>query len=128
MGTAAVTVSATVKTPTASRTPPSSSSHTGRPPPLTQVERDWLAANDGCFKCRLPNVGHRSRDCDTFAPIGRVVPVPPGWKRHNTASNSTTATQGTGKVGIRALAIADDDFEDIKILESLAAESDADSD
>ena len=30
---------------------------------ITQPERDYLSAHDGCFFCRKPNVGHTSNNC-----------------------------------------------------------------
>lgn len=44
-----------------------------RPAKITQAERDLLAANDGCFKCRKPFVMHRSNDCTNGYPERKFI-------------------------------------------------------
>ncbi|KAJ7723298.1 hypothetical protein DFH07DRAFT_705298, partial [Mycena maculata] len=47
----------------ASQKPPSSSSENPFPPRLSDTERDLLHEHDGCNRCRIPYVGHRSDKC-----------------------------------------------------------------
>ncbi|KAH7904200.1 hypothetical protein BJ138DRAFT_1019457, partial [Hygrophoropsis aurantiaca] len=56
--------SSSVATSASSSTTPA----TPRLPPLTQAERDLLAQNKGCFKCRKLFVDHRAKDCKDDAP------------------------------------------------------------
>jgi hypothetical protein len=55
---------------------PTPSSSTPRLAPLTDAERDYLRANNGCFRCRKINANHLSQNCpgnslNTAAPRGR---------------------------------------------------------
>jgi len=70
----------TVTNRNASTSNSSSTTVSTRLPPLTQNERSLLAANSGCFKCRLPFVDHRSPTCpnpfptiDTYKTITEAV-------------------------------------------------------
>ncbi|GAA5989911.1 hypothetical protein JCM11641_002808 [Rhodosporidiobolus odoratus] len=71
-----------------------------RPPKLTDLERDWLSANKGCFRCRQPNTDHEAVDCTTWPPNDYVVPVPVGWTKDSAATSVTTTG---GKVGVRGI-------------------------
>lgn len=44
-----------------------------RPPKMTNAERDLLAANAGCFKCRRPFVNHRSGECTNGYPTSKFT-------------------------------------------------------
>ncbi|KAJ7718298.1 hypothetical protein DFH07DRAFT_784980 [Mycena maculata] len=48
---------------TSSRPPPSFSSENPFPPKLSDAERDLLCEHEGCNRCRIPYVGHRSEKC-----------------------------------------------------------------
>ncbi|GAA5920528.1 hypothetical protein JCM5296_002151, partial [Sporobolomyces johnsonii] len=97
----------------------------GRPPKLTELERDWLGATNGCFKCRQSNVNHEARDCSSWAPAGFVVPVPPGWDRSKPVPDAA-ATAAPAIAGVRAVHFLDDD--DIDVPESFDEDSDTDQD
>ena len=99
--TSAAALTATRAARTPSSTPssvPSSSTprREGRIPALTNLERQCLDANDGCFKCRRPKVFHKSRTCDNeWAQVPFVVPA--GWdKATNTVITPVVA-------GLRAI-------------------------
>ncbi|GAA5918690.1 hypothetical protein JCM5296_000410 [Sporobolomyces johnsonii] len=96
----------------------------GRPPKLTDLERDWLAANNGCFKCRKVRVDHEASACNAWAPANWVVQVPAGWDRSKPVPSPSTApaTPTPGLVGVRAVHVYDDD--EIDLPESLADDSD----
>ncbi|GAA5826830.1 hypothetical protein JCM3770_005419 [Rhodotorula araucariae] len=97
-----------------------------RPAPLTTLERDWLSANDRCFKCRKVHVGHTLRDCATWAPAGFVVKVPAGWTNSNgLPSVSSTQVSATTPRIARIAAIQDDEVD---IPESFADDTDTDTD
>lgn len=46
---------------------------------LSDLERSYLNAYSGCFKCRRINVDHQSRDCPNGFP-STPLQVPAGWK------------------------------------------------
>ncbi|GAA5995413.1 hypothetical protein JCM11641_002145, partial [Rhodosporidiobolus odoratus] len=92
-----------------------------RPNKLTELEKDWLSANQGCFRCRKANVDHRAEGCTDWPATDYVVPVPPGWSKDNAAATSTTTT----RVGIAA--VQGFDKEEIDLPESLAQDSDSDA-
>ena len=58
-----------------------------RPPlaRLTEEERAYLRANDGCFKCRRTNAGHKSYDCKV-----------PSRSIHNIANAGSSTTPQSG--------------------------------
>lgn len=62
---------------TATSSKPSASSYAvakeDRPGKITQPERELLAANGGCFKCRRPFVNHVSGDCTNGFPDRRFT-------------------------------------------------------
>ncbi|GAA5994101.1 hypothetical protein JCM11641_000412, partial [Rhodosporidiobolus odoratus] len=93
-----------------------------RPNKLTESGKDWLSANQGCFRCRKANVDHRAEGCTDWPATDYVVPVPPGWSKDNAAATSTTTT----RVGIAAVQGFDE--EEIDLPELLAQDSDSDSD
>ncbi|GAA5985154.1 hypothetical protein JCM11641_005468 [Rhodosporidiobolus odoratus] len=92
-----------------------------RPNKLTELEKDWLSANQGCFRCRKANVDHRAEGCTDWPATDYVVPVPPGWSKDNAAATSTT----TPRVGIAAVQGFDE--EEIDLPESLAQDPDSDA-
>ncbi|GAA5918693.1 hypothetical protein JCM1841_006243 [Sporobolomyces salmonicolor] len=101
------------------------------PAKLTDLERDWLNATNGCFKCRKSYVGHEAKDCSSWAPAGFVVAVPPGWDRTKpvpgtSSSSAMTSPAPANTVGIRAVQVFDDD--DIDIPDSFADDPDSDTD
>ncbi|GAA5993032.1 hypothetical protein JCM11641_000854 [Rhodosporidiobolus odoratus] len=122
-----------VVTSSARRAPSTSTSTNSggsRPAKLTELEKDWLTATNGCFRCRQSHVGHEARDCTDWAPADFVVPVPPGWDRTKAVPNArpTPAVAGATApvvVGVRALHAYDDDIE---LPEFLAEGSDSDVD
>lgn len=48
-----------------------------RPLPLTDVEKDLLSKNNGCFKCRMLFVDHTSRNCPNGWPDANIEPITP---------------------------------------------------
>ncbi|GAA5972542.1 hypothetical protein JCM11641_001892 [Rhodosporidiobolus odoratus] len=96
---------------------------TGLPPlsKLTELERDWLSATKGCFKCRTSYVDHEGRDCKTWAPRGHVVPVPVGWNKDKPVPSSATSNN----VGSMVAALH---LSEVDVPGSFADDSDTDSD
>ncbi|GAA5908929.1 hypothetical protein JCM5296_006825, partial [Sporobolomyces johnsonii] len=103
-----------------------------RPAKLTELERDWLGRNDGCFKCRRTNVGHTRETCTNgFAPVDWIVHVPAGWDRSQPVPNplpqppAAATPPAPRPIGIAAIHLDDDEID---LPESLAGDSDTDSD
>ncbi|GAA5978438.1 hypothetical protein JCM11641_007946 [Rhodosporidiobolus odoratus] len=99
----------------------------GRTAKLTELEKDWLSATQGCFKCRQFYVNHSASDCRTWPTPGYVVPVPKGWDRSQEVPDVKPSTTTEGKVvtGFRALRVEDSDSE-IDLPESLRNGTDTD--
>ncbi|GAA6057973.1 hypothetical protein JCM3770_004593 [Rhodotorula araucariae] len=117
--------SGTSKTVTTTATT-SSTDASPRLPPLTARKRDWLAANDGCFKCRKPNAGHQSLQCQTWAPAGHVVPMPTGWTQDAVTVTSTSTGSKMPRVGVAAIGLSSNQDE-VELPESLAYGTDSDN-
>lgn len=121
---------ATSSTPRASSAPPASatqSDSTSRPriQKLTSLEKDWLRANDGCFRCRKLRTGHDSAACKTWPEPGTQLAIPTGWKAGDEVPSTTTTTSSsTAKVTVGAIRPSDE----IDVPESFAQDSDSDSD
>ena len=113
-------VASTVSSTTAAAIPATSQGRR-RPPKLTDLERDWLLANKGCFRCCQPNTDHEAVNCTTWPPNNYVVPVPVGWTKDATTSTTITG----GKIGVRGIHTYSDD--EIELPESLADDSDSDA-
>ncbi|GAA5878148.1 hypothetical protein JCM1840_002257 [Sporobolomyces johnsonii] len=97
----------------------------GRPPKLTELERDWLSANHGCFKCCKIQVDHKAATCNQWAPANWVVRVAARWDRTKpvpTPATTGPATPTPGLAGVCAVYVLDDD--EIDLPESLADDSD----
>ncbi|GAA5982121.1 hypothetical protein JCM11641_000594 [Rhodosporidiobolus odoratus] len=99
----------------------------GRTAKLTELEKDWLSATQGCFKCRQSYVNHSASDCRTWPTPGYVVPVPKGWDRLREVPDVKPSTTTEGKVvtGFRALRVEDSNSE-IDLPESLGNGTDTD--
>ncbi|GAA5914643.1 hypothetical protein JCM5296_002447 [Sporobolomyces johnsonii] len=105
--------------------PPGRSGNATRPPKLTELERDWLGATRGCFRCRKSYVDHKAKDCTVWAASDFIVPVPPGWDRTKPVPDAN-APATTVTAGVRAVHALDDD--NIDIPESFEDDSDTDTD
>lgn len=57
----------------------SSSETTSRLAKLTLLERKWLFATEGCFKCRKSWTSHRAPECEETTATTKID-VPSGWK------------------------------------------------
>ncbi|GAA5973435.1 hypothetical protein JCM11641_006458 [Rhodosporidiobolus odoratus] len=101
---------------------------TGQTAKLTELEKDWLSATQGCFKCRQLWFNHSAADCRTWPTPDYVVPVPSGWDRTKevpTTASSSTTVDVKPVTGFRALHIYDGD-SDLDLPESLAQGTDTD--
>lgn len=91
------------------------SASTNRPAKLTDLEKDWLTAVRGCFKCREWNLsaGH-SKDSCLFPRPGHVVKVPTGWDKSKPVPSlsMSSTTSNTATVGIRALQEMEEEEEE----------------
>ncbi|GAA5995184.1 hypothetical protein JCM11641_004411, partial [Rhodosporidiobolus odoratus] len=110
----------TTRTPTPTADPQRPPSTGSRPTRLTELERDWLSATKGCFKCRKSWVDHESTDCTEWAPNNWIIRMPAGWKKGDPIPASPP-TSGIG--GVRAVHGVEDD-EEVELPESLAYGSD----
>ncbi|KAF7339146.1 Reverse transcriptase-RNase H-integrase [Mycena venus] len=88
------------------------------PPALTALERDLLAANEGCNKCRKPFAGHATHDCTTpmtratYAPITDQTIADARCQRKGKAPapvSSTTAGSSKPVAAIMPPAVSDSD-------------------
>jgi len=61
--------------------PAAARQQTGRLNKLSEIEKDYLAAHDGCFTCRQLNAGHRSDTCPSGFPATMPFAVPANWVR-----------------------------------------------
>ncbi|BGP24125.1 hypothetical protein JCM10295v2_003029 [Rhodotorula toruloides] len=101
----------------------------GRPPKLTEREKDWLSANNGCFRCRRIDIDHDPKQCTDWAPANYVIKVPQGWEKDKPipplVPSSTNASISTGPstVGIAAIY---QDHDEVDLPESFADDSDTD--
>ncbi|BGP28267.1 hypothetical protein JCM10295v2_007256 [Rhodotorula toruloides] len=57
-GPAKTSSGTTARTSMSSTTQQTTAVGGGRPPKLTEREKDWLSANNGCFRCRQINIDH----------------------------------------------------------------------
>ncbi|KAI0681713.1 hypothetical protein BC835DRAFT_1301955 [Cytidiella melzeri] len=64
-------------------------------PPLMQVERDYLKANNGCFKCRCPFVNHYTKDCPNDYPDPKTHQPLATSSSFNTRAGNTVLTGTT---------------------------------
>ncbi|GAA5998334.1 hypothetical protein JCM11641_000050, partial [Rhodosporidiobolus odoratus] len=95
---------------------------------LTELEKDWLSATSGCFKCRQSWVDHAAAECRTWPTPGYVVPVPKGWDRSQDVpltAKPTTSEERKVVTGFRALHVYGSDDE-LDLPESLAQGTDTD--
>jgi hypothetical protein len=80
-------------------------------PKLTDAQKAYLDATDGCRKCRKPFIKHRSNECqDGFATVDLVVPS--GWKAGEVTTTPLPDTATTTTTGLRALAISNVEEDD----------------
>ncbi|GAA5826736.1 hypothetical protein JCM11251_002874 [Rhodosporidiobolus azoricus] len=105
----------------------------GKTSKLTELEKDWLRATKGCFRCRASWVDHESADCTKWPAPGYVVPVPSGWNSSKDVPESARPTSSTTTLsalvtGFRALHLQGDSNSEIDLPESLAQDSDSDTD
>ncbi|GAA5985616.1 hypothetical protein JCM11641_004993 [Rhodosporidiobolus odoratus] len=93
---------------------------------LSELEKDWLSATQGCFRCRQSYVDHSASDCRTWPAPGYIVPVPKGWDRTQDVPDVKPATTTDKKIvtGFRALHV--EGHSDVDLPESLAQGSDTD--
>ncbi|GAA5825846.1 hypothetical protein JCM11251_000024 [Rhodosporidiobolus azoricus] len=105
----------------------------GKTSKLTEMEKDWLRATKWCFRCRASWVDHESADCTKWPAPGYVVPVPSGWNSSKDVPESarptlSTTTPSALVTGFRALHLQGDSNSEIDLPESLAQDSDSDTD
>ncbi|GAA5977503.1 hypothetical protein JCM11641_000983 [Rhodosporidiobolus odoratus] len=128
----------TTKNITIKKEPTTPSGNIGsRTAKLTDLEKDWLSATEGCFKCRESWVDHSASWCKRWPTAGYVVPVPPGWDSTKEVpaalrprqTSTTTATAGSAPVTeFRALHLYGNSDSEVDLPESLAQDSDTDTD
>ncbi|GAA5845583.1 hypothetical protein JCM11251_003669 [Rhodosporidiobolus azoricus] len=113
------------------------SAASGKTAKLTDLEKDWLRATEGCFRCRASWAGHESADCREWPAPGYVVPVPTGWDSSKTVpdsarsrqgSSTTTSSESAPVTGFRALHLHNNSNSEVDLPESLAQDSDTDTD
>ena len=114
------------RAPSFSSSTPSDSTSRPKIQKLTSLEKDWLRANEGCFRCHKIHAGHDSATCKTWPEPGFHLAIPTGWKAGDEVSKTTTTTSSssTAKVTVGAIQPS----EQIDIPESFAQGSDSDSD
>lgn len=93
---------------------------------LTSLEKDWLRANDGCFRCRKLNAGHDSTACKVWPEPGTQLAIPTGWKAGDEVPRTTTTAGSSSTTKVTVGAIQPN--EQVDIPESFAHDSDSDSD
>ncbi|CDR49787.1 RHTO0S33e00188g1_1 [Rhodotorula toruloides] len=124
---------ATTRSNSSSAAPQTTSGGGGRPPKLTEREKDWLSANNGCFRCRRINISadHDPKQCTDWAPANYVIKIPQGWEKNKpipaSVPSSTNASISTGSSTVELAAIYQEDDE-VDLPESLADDSDTDGD
>lgn len=93
---------------------------TARPalPKLSNVERQLLADNDGCFKCRRPFADHNSKTCPNGFPDARnYKPLTANDVQNSCPAAGPSASNKSGKSRVAAIEVDDVyDEEDDAIL------------
>ncbi|BGP32763.1 hypothetical protein JCM10296v2_004547 [Rhodotorula toruloides] len=128
-GPAKTSSGTTTRSSASSAMPQTASGGGGRPPKLTEQEKDWLSANNGCFRCRRINIDHDPKQCTDWASANYVIKVPQGWEKDKpvpaSVPSSTNASISTGSLTVGLAAIYQDD-DKMDLPESFADDSDTD--
>ncbi|GEM11018.1 transposase [Rhodotorula toruloides] len=128
-GPAKTSSGTTTRTSTSSTAQQTASVGGGRPPKLTEREKDWLIANNGCFRCRRINIDHDPKQCTDWAPANYVIKVPQGWEKDKPipplvpSSTNTSISTRPSTVGIAAIY---QDNDEVDLPELFADDSDTD--
>ncbi|KAI0993583.1 hypothetical protein K3495_g13277 [Podosphaera aphanis] len=62
--------------------------------PITEQERDYLRANNGCFRCRQTNAGHISRTCPRNQIHARAAAIKKPGEAVTTVASDTMSENG----------------------------------
>ncbi|KWU40960.1 hypothetical protein RHOSPDRAFT_27953, partial [Rhodotorula sp. JG-1b] len=122
----ATTSSSTSRASAAPSTTPSDSGSRPKVSKLTSLEKDWLRANEGCFRCRKIRAGHEATECKVWPEPGYQLSIPAGWKAGDDVPKTTATTTSSSTAKVTVGAIRPNDKIDVP--ESFAQDSDSDSD
>lgn len=93
---------------------------------LTNLEKDWLRANKGCFHCRKLDAGHEAAECKVWPDAGHQIVIPSGWKAGDPIPSSTVKATPSSSARVTDGAIQTNNEPDIP--ESFEHDSDTESD